>query len=113
MTIWLVTRHAGAREWLLAQGSGLSGHGLIEYGLIEHVPHLDPARVEPGDIVVGTLPVHLAAQVCARGGRYFNLSLDVPESLRGQELSAADLTRYGARLEAYAIQKLADLPYKA
>jgi CRISPR-associated protein Csx16 len=59
MTTHLVTRHPGALEWLLARG-------LTE---IEHVPHLDPARVEPGDVVVGTLPVHLAAAVCELGAR--------------------------------------------
>jgi CRISPR-associated protein Csx16 len=103
MTTHLVTRHPGALEWLLARG-------LTE---IEHVPHLDPARVEPGDVVVGTLPVHLAAAVCERGARYFNLSLDVPESARGRELTAEELTCYGARLEGYAIQKLEDTPDKA
>lgn len=98
MTTWLVTRHPGALDWLLAQG----------FTEIEHVPHLDPAVVAPGDRVIGTLPVHLAGAVCERGARYFNLSLDVPETLRGRELTAAQLVTYGARLEEYAIRKLAD-----
>jgi CRISPR-associated protein Csx16 len=51
--------------------------------------------------------------VCERGARYFNLSLDVPESARGRELTAEELTCYGARLEGYAIQKLEDTPDKA
>lgn len=95
MTTHLVTRHPGALEWLLAQG----------FAAVEHVAHLDPARVVPGDTVIGTLPVHLAAEVCARGARYFNLSLDVPESARGRELSAEELERYGARLEEYVVRK--------
>jgi CRISPR-associated protein Csx16 len=103
MTTWLVTRHPGALDWLLAQG----------FTAVEHVAHLDPARVAPGDTVIGTLPVHLAAAVCERGARYFNLSLDVPEHMRGRELSAEELTACGARLEEYAIQKLAELPSKA
>lgn len=102
MTTWLVTRHPGALDWLLAQG----------FTGVEHVPHLDPAVVAPGDSVIGTLPVHLAAAVCAAGARYFNLSLDVPEHLRGRELTAAQLEAFGARLEEYAIRKLADLPCK-
>lgn len=98
MTTWLVTRHPGALDWLLAQG----------FTGVQHAPHLDPAVVSPGDWVVGTLPVHLAGAVCARGARYFNLSLDVPETLRGRELTAAQLEACGARLEEFAIRKLAD-----
>lgn len=103
MTTWLVTRHAGALEWLQAQG----------FTEVRHVAHLDPALVAPGDRVIGTLPVHLAAAVCARGARYFNLSLDVPEHLRGRELTAAELDACGARLEAFAIRKLADMADQA
>jgi len=98
MSTHLVTRHPGALEWLLAQG----------FTGVNHVPHLDPAQVQPGDQVVGTLPVHLAAAVCERGGRYFNLSLEVPQALRGRELSADDLQRFAARLEEYAISRLAN-----
>ena len=55
----------------------------------------------PGDTVIGTLPVNLVARVCARGGRYLHLSLDLPAEARGRELTADELERYGARLEAY------------
>lgn len=103
MTTWLVTRHPGALEWLLAQG----------YTGVKHVLHLDPTQVQSGDFVVGTLPVHLAAVICERGARYFNLSLDVPESRRGHELSADDLDAFGARLEEYAVRKLAELSPEA
>lgn len=113
MTTHLVTRHPGALEWLLDQGSDLIERGSIKHRAVEYVPHLEPARIEPGDVVIGTLPVHLAAQVCARGARYFNLSLDVPAHQRGRELTAEDLARYGARLEEYAIRKLADMSDKA
>jgi CRISPR-associated protein Csx16 len=98
MTTHLVTRHPGALDWLLAQG-------LTD---IAHVAHLDPACVAAGDVVIGTLPVHLACAVCERGARYFNLSIDVPETLRGRELTAAQLASYGARLEEFAIRKLAN-----
>lgn len=97
MTTWLVTRHPGALAWLRAQG-------LCD---VEHVPHLDPARVDPGDTVVGTLPVHLAAAVCASGARYFNLSLELPAEARGRELSAAELDHYHARIEEYRVTRIA------
>jgi len=67
------------------------------------VRHLDPLEVDQGDIVAGTLPVHLAAQVCGRGARYLHLSVAVPEHARGGELDVEDLMRYGARLAAFDV----------
>ncbi len=98
MTTWFVSRHPGAVEWATRQG--LSVDRLIT--------HLDPAAVSPGDTIIGTLPVNLAAEVCQRGGRFYNLSLDLPPEARGRELSADDLERYGARLEAYSVRPIAD-----
>jgi len=93
MTTWFITRHPGALEW--AHRHGLS--------IDRHIVHMDPADVRPGDVVLGTLPVNLAADVCAKGARYLNLSLDLPAEARGRELSADDLERYGARLEEYRV----------
>jgi len=91
MTTFLVTRHPGAVDWAARQG--------IPADRI--VPHLDTEQIQPGDTVIGTLPVQLAAQVCQRGGRYLHLLLDLPPEARGRELSADDMQRYGARLQAY------------
>ncbi|EAR23047.1 hypothetical protein NB231_14543 [Nitrococcus mobilis Nb-231] len=97
MTLWLVTRHAGALEWLARRG--------LQGGRI--VPHLDPAWIQAGDRVVGTLPVQLVAAVCARGARYEHLSVMLPAELRGRELSADTLERHGARLEPYYAERIA------
>ena len=102
MTTYLITRHPGAIKWAARQG--------IEVD--EQIAHLDPARIRAGDCIIGTLPVNLAAEVCARGGRFFNLSLDVPPEARGRELSADELERFGARLEEYRVQPVADQPGK-
>lgn len=103
MTTFFVTRHPGAIEWAARRGLEVD----------RRIDHLDPADVRSGDIVIGTLPVNLAAEVCARGARYLNLSLDLPPDARGRELSADELERYGARLEGYAIHRLADMPEKS
>lgn len=100
MTTWFVSRHPGAVEW--AARRGLAADRLVT--------HLDPHDIRPGDVVVGILPVHLAAQVCTRGGRYLNLSVDLPPEMRGRELSADELERYGARLEEYTVHPIADHP---
>jgi len=91
MTTWFISRHPGACDWAAQQGLHIH----------RQVAHLDPAEVEPGDTVIGTLPVHLAAAVCQRGARYLNLSLDLPAHARGRELSSAELRACNARLEAF------------
>lgn len=95
MTTWLVSRHAGAILWVEQKG-------IIVDRLISH---LDPSQIKEGDIVIGTLPVNLAEQVCSRGGRFFNLSLDLPPEARGFELSADDLVRFSARLEEFIVKQ--------
>lgn len=99
MTTYFVTRHPGAVEWSRA------------HGIVVDVcrPHLEMAEIAAGDTVIGILPVHLAAEVCSRGARYFHLAIDLPPDARGQELSAAEMERYGARLEPYDV-RLAGFP---
>lgn len=93
MTTYFVTRHPGAVAWATQHGIAVDST----------VAHLDPATIQPGDRVLGNLPIQLAAVICQRGGRFFNLSLDVPVELRGQELSATDLQRCNARLEEFTV----------
>ncbi len=100
MTTTLITRHPGAIEWAARQGLAVD----------QQIAHLDPTAIQPGDVVIGTLPVNLAAEVCARGGRFYNLTLDLPPEARGRELAAKDLERYGARLEEYFVQMIANSP---
>ncbi|SDY15056.1 CRISPR-associated protein Csx16 [Allochromatium warmingii] len=93
MTTYFVSRHPGASNWAAEEGVTVDAVIL----------HLDPALVQEGDLVIGSLPVNLAAEVCARGGRYLNLSLDLPPELRGRELTAEQMRVCGARIEEYRI----------
>ena len=95
MTAWFVSRHPGAIEWAARQGLAVD----------QFVRHLDPVQVQIGDTVMGSLPVHLAAAVCERGARYLHLSVELPEQLRGQELSTDQLEQLGARLTEYRLEK--------
>lgn len=97
MTTWFISRHPGALEWARRRGLRVD----------QYVAHLDPASVQPGDTVIGSLPVNLAAAVCERGARYLHLSLELPAHLRGQELSADQLDALGARVQAYLIERTA------
>lgn len=98
MTTWFVSRHPGAVQW--AQRQNLH---------IDHfVPHLDLQLIQPEDTVIGSLPVNLAAQACARGARYLHLSLELPAHLRGQELTADQLDALGAKIQAFQIHSIFD-----
>lgn len=97
MTTWFVTRHPGAIEWARRKGLAVD----------RQINHLDPACVEVGDTVIGVLPVNLAAGVCRKGARYIHLSVDLPAEVRGRELTADELDAFGARLEAYVVQRAA------
>lgn len=96
MSTWFISRHPGALEWV-------KRHGLQ---VDQYATHLDPASVQPGDTVIGSLPVNLAAAVCQRGARYLHLSLELPAHLRGHELSADQLDALGARVQAYRVEQL-------
>jgi CRISPR-associated protein Csx16 len=93
MTTWFVSRHSGAIEWAAQQGLRVDAQ----------VSHIDLDRVQPGDTVIGTLPVNLAAAVCSKGAQFLNLSLDLPAHWRGSELSADDMRACNARLEGFHI----------
>jgi CRISPR-associated protein Csx16 len=93
---YLVSRHPGAREWAGRQGLAVD----------EFLVHLDAGRIGPGDTVIGSLPINLAAEVCVRGARYLHLSLRLPQEMRGRELTADDLQGLGVRLEPYKVRRV-------
>ena len=99
MDTYFVSRHPGAREWAEQEG--------IQVDLV--LAHLDPKDVAPGDTVIGSLPVNLAADVCARGARYLHLSLELPAGLRGRELTAEQMRELGARAEEFRVERV-ELP---
>lgn len=96
MTTWFVSRHPGALHWMQVHGPAFD----------QHVAHLDPARIAAGDTVIGTLPVNLAAEVCARGASYRHLTLELPAHARGRELSAEELQALGATLQEFEVALL-------
>lgn len=96
MTTWFVSRHPGALEWMRREGIAFDAH----------VPHLDVGCVAEGDVVIGTLPMPLAADVQARGASYWHLELQVPTNKRGQELSADELQALGSSLRPYRVERL-------
>jgi CRISPR-associated protein Csx16 len=96
MKAYFVSRHPGAQEWAARQG--------IDSEIVAHVGDDLIAGLHPGDKVLGTLPVQMAAAVCARGAEYWHLELAVPPDLRGQEMSAELMEQLGARLVRYVVK---------
>lgn len=94
---YFVTRHRGAVTW--AANNGVKARKV-------NLGSFDPLLVQPGDVVIGTLPVQMIAKVNGRGGHYWHLSMDVPEEHRGKELTAEQMTRFGARLEEFNVSDL-------
>ncbi len=90
---YFVSRHPGAREWAAEEG----------FNVDQVVEHLDIATIAPGDTVIGSLPVSLAADVCARGAAYLHLSLELPRELRGKELTASEMRQLGAKIRPFQI----------
>lgn len=76
MTTWFISRHQGAIEWVKKQNI------LID----RFESHLDTSLVQAGDVVIGTLPIHLAAEICQKGAKfYFYLSMSSMNNV-GQSL---------------------------
>ena len=86
MTI-LVTRHTGAIKWLRSKG-------LTER--VTPVRHLNIHAVKQGDVVVGVLPISIAAKICAMGARYIAIEVAIPFGARGKELSCGEMDMFGA-----------------
>ena len=96
MSTYFVTRHPGARDWAREESLAVD----------EVIDHLKPERIRPGDRVIGSLPVNLAAEVCERGGIYLHLSIDLSRGLRGKDLSAEEMRACGARIEQYEVHRV-------
>ena len=94
MTIWFVSRHAGAIAW--AKGQNLP--------VDRWVAHLDARQVTAGDTVIGTLPVHIAADIWSRGARFFFLELHLELNQRGVELTESDMLKANCSVREYFVR---------
>jgi CRISPR-associated protein Csx16 len=93
--VLFVSRHEPTRHWAKAHAPDLAARA-------EFVEHLPPERIAalgPDDVVAGTLPVNLIADINARGARYLHLAMDLPPEARERtDLTKEEMERYNARL---------------
>lgn len=90
----IVSRHSGLVEWL--KRNGVNG---------EVVSHATPENIR-GKYVIGNLPIHLASLAY----RIIVPVYDIPESLRGQELTADDLDKLGCQLKSFFVLESLSFP---
>lgn len=95
--IYFISRHQGAIDWIRQQSTWSIDH---------FVSHLNPEAIQPGDVVIGTLPLHLAAAVCARGAKFYFLSLNVGFADRGGEYSATEMEQLGCHLQQFEVKAI-------
>lgn len=96
MTSYFVSRHPGALEWAAEEGIQVD----------RRIDYLTVDLIQPGDVVMGTLPINLVSEVCARGGRYLHLSLDLPPEWRGRDLTAEEMRECKGRVEEYQVIRI-------
>ncbi|HWO07442.1 MAG TPA: CRISPR-associated protein Csx16 [Candidatus Paceibacterota bacterium] len=98
MTTYVITRHAAASDFVARKG--FSGAQVVAHAADDFW-----AGLKIGDVVVGTLPIHLAARACEITGSPFGfLEVNVPADARGRELSLEEMERFGATISWWSIQ---------
>jgi CRISPR-associated protein Csx16 len=88
MSIWFVSRHPGTIAWIKSQPVTVD----------IFCEHLDVNEINAGDVVIGNLPVPMGAAILEKGARYIYLSVALPSTLRGKELSESELNNLGVSL---------------
>ena len=95
MTTFFVSRHQGAKEWINS----------TDIHVDHFIEHLDLSILSSGDVVIGTLPINIAADIQERGVNYVHINLNLPKSLRGKELSAAQMKQGCAQLQEFIVSR--------
>ena len=95
MKTWIVTRHLGALDFIKSQG--ICG---------EHMPHLMIDVIQPGDKVIGNLPLHYVALLNDKGAEYWHLCVEQPLNMRGKEHSVAFLSASRATIRQFKVTEV-------
>lgn len=89
----IITRHQGLVDWL-------KKHYNITGTII---PHVTNPNLLTGRIVIGILPLHLAA----KAQEIWTIDMpNLPAEKRGQEVTAEEMEQFGATLSKYKVTKL-------
>jgi len=100
---FFVSRHAGAIYW--AREEGIIDKDTV---LVKHWTQEYTDQIVPGDIVIGTFPLALAARLCDIGARVWMIVMDAPPEMRGRELTASQMRAYNARVLEFVARCLGE-----
>lgn len=88
MGTYIISRHSATIEWL------------AECGYVgEVIAHVENPSVLDGNVIIGNVPLHMAARAALVGAVEF----DLPAEMRGQELTL-DWMRANARVRWYTVR---------
>lgn len=99
MTVWFVSRHPGAIDWAKKE-CGLN--------VDRWVTHIRSSDVIATDIVIGTLPIHIAAEICARGAKFYYLTMNLRADQRGRELAMDEMTQAKCCIKQFVVLPATD-----
>ncbi len=94
MSVWFVSRHLGAMEWIQQQNIHIDNW----------VAHLDVNDVAPNDTVIGVMTLAMAAALCKKNVKCLALTYNTPEHLRGIELNADMLNHLDCKMIEYVVK---------
>lgn len=99
MTVYFVTQHEYTRRWTRSTAVRRK----LPHAIDLMVERIDPGHLQDGDVVMGTLPMHVAAALESRGIPFWALDLLIPAEKAGRELSATEIASLGATLTRYRV----------
>lgn len=98
-----VTRHKGAIEW--ARRHGVLGTKTVFAKTVPNLTEDILSEINEKYTIVGDLPVHIAARVCAKGARFFYLDIGDKDKSSIKELTANEMEMCGTRIIEYRIEE--------
>lgn len=97
--IYFICRHQGTIEWIKKQKN-------IKIDVfLEHLD-LRETEIRAEDTVIGILPIDIAAQVCAKGAKFYALKIHQELSERGQIFSADKVEKMNVSLRRFQVTDL-------
>lgn len=97
MNILIITRHQATVDWIQST--------LHATDSVTVSAHYNPGLEDGYDYVVGILPVNLIAGLCAKGVRYYQIIMEVPQEWRGKELTVEQMDEFQARMVGYYVEE--------
>jgi len=102
VNVSIVTRHSGSVPVIRE----LLGKKFSNFEVVEVIPHLNDISEIRGDVLVGILPINIAAAVQAAGIRFVEFAIDMTPQLRGKELDEQTVRGLNPRLTEFSVKQV-------